>query len=80
MIDTKFRPRLDGDEVVMTVMMVLADGDDDPDDARRDDDDDGNDFPLREGISPAESARQRPLFSLSFAPWRRRKNIAKPPR
>ena len=32
------------------------DDDDDPDDARHDDG--GDDFPLREGISPAESPRQ----------------------
>ena len=73
MIDTKYRPRLDGDEAVMAVMEVLVGGDDvddDPDDARRDDDDDGDDLPLRRRISPAESARQRPLFSLSSSPSR----------
>jgi len=75
MIDTKCRPRLDGDDAVMTVMTVLVGGggddvDYDLDDARRDDDDDGDDFPLWEGISPAESARQRPLFSLSSSPPR----------
>ena len=62
MIDTKYRPRLDGDEAVMTVMMVLVGGDDvddDPDDARRDDDDDGDDLPLRRRISPAESVGER---------------------
>src|SRR3954465_2879390 len=39
------------------------DVDDDLDDARDDDDDDGDDLPFREGISPAESARRRWLFS-----------------
>ena len=37
MIDTKYRPRLDGDEAVMTVMTVLVGGDD------VDDVDDGDD-------------------------------------
>ena len=41
------------------------DDDDDPDDARRDDGDGGDDFPLREGISPAESPRQEGVFSRS---------------
>ena len=40
------------------------DDDDDPDDARHDDGDGGVDFPLREGISPAESPRQEGVFSL----------------
>ena len=40
------------------------DDDDDPDDARHDDGDGGDDFPLREGISPAESPRQEVVFSL----------------
>ena len=41
------------------------DVDDDPDDARRDGDDDGSDFPLREGISPADSCLPEIFFSLS---------------
>ena len=44
---------------------VVDDGDDDPDEVQRDDDDDGDDFPLREGISPAGSPCQR-AFSLSM--------------
>ena len=40
------------------------DDDDDPDDARHDDGGGGNDFPLREGISPAESPRPEGVFSL----------------
>ena len=39
--------------------------DDDPDDARRDDGDNGNDFPLREGISPVDLCLPESLFSLS---------------
>ena len=47
---------------------VGDDVDDDLDDAR-DDDDDGDDPPFREVISPAESARQRWLFSsIGFRP------------
>ena len=43
------------------------DDDDDPDDARHDDGDGGDDFHLREGISPAESPRQEGLYlSVSF--------------
>ena len=43
------------------------DDDDDPDNARHDDGDGGDDFPLREGITPAEPPRQEGvLFSLSF--------------
>ena len=38
------------------------DDDDHPDDARYDDG--GDDFPLWEGISPAESPRQEGVFSL----------------
>ena len=46
--------------------VVGGDGvDDDPDGARRDDGDDGNDFPLREGISPADFCLPESLFSLS---------------
>ena len=45
-----------------------AAADDDPDDARHDDGDGGDDFPLREGISPAESPHQEGVFfSLSFS-------------
>ena len=46
--------------------------DDDPDEVRRDDDDDGDDFPLREGISPADFCLPE-SFSLSVvsASWRR---------
>ena len=40
------------------------DGDDDLDDARCDDSDGGDDFPLREGISPAESPLQEGVSSL----------------
>ena len=40
------------------------DDDDDLDDARCNDGDGGGDFPLREGISPAESPRQEGVFSL----------------
>ena len=48
---------------------VGNDVDDDIDDARDDDDDDGDDLPLREVISPTESARRRWLFSsVSFRP------------
>src|SRR3954465_7085941 len=48
---------------------VGDDVDDDIDDARDDDDDNGNDLPFREVISPAESARQRWLFSsVGFRP------------
>ena len=48
---------------------VGDDVDDDLDDARNDDDDDGNDLPLWEVISPAESARRRWLFSsVGFRP------------
>ena len=43
---------------------AAAADDDDPDDARHDDGDGGDDFPLREGISPAESPRQEGVFSL----------------
>ena len=39
--------------------------DDDPDDARRDDDDDSGDFPLREGISPANFSLSESFFFLS---------------
>src|ERR1041385_1679572 len=47
---------------------VGDDVDDDLDDAR-DDDDDGDDLPLREVISPAESARRRWIFSsVGFRP------------
>ena len=43
------------------------DDDDDPNDARHDDGDGGDDFPLREGISPAESPCQEGIFfSLPF--------------
>ena len=43
--------------------------DDDPDDARRDDDDGGDDFPLREGISPIDLCLpERFLLSASFPP------------
>ena len=70
MIDTKYRPRLDGDEAVMTVLVGGDDVDDDPDDARRDDDNDSDDLPLQRRISPAESGLQRPLFSLSSSPPR----------
>src|ERR1043165_10110465 len=46
---------------------VVDDVDDDLDDARDDGDDDGEDLPLREGFSPAESARRRWLFfSVGF--------------
>ena len=41
------------------------DVDDDPDDARRDGADDGSDFPLREGISPADISMPELFFSLS---------------
>src|SRR3954469_21314677 len=55
---------------------VGDDVDDDLDDAR--DDDDGDDFPFREVISPAESARRRWLFSFvgfrSVAAEERRKD------
>src|ERR1041385_4550358 len=48
---------------------VGDDVDDDLNDARDDDDDDGDDLPFREVISPAESARQRWLFSsVGFRP------------
>ena len=51
------------------------DGDDDDgdgDDVQLDDGDVGVDFPLREGISPANFSRRRALFSLVFsAPQRR---------
>ena len=40
------------------------DDDDDLDDARCNVDDDGDDFPLREGISPAESPRQEGVSFL----------------
>ena len=40
------------------------DDDDDLDDARCDDGDGGDDFPLREGIFPAESPRQGGVPSL----------------
>ena len=40
------------------------DDDDDPDDVRHDDGDGGDDFPLREGISPAKSPRRECVFSL----------------
>ena len=40
------------------------DDDDDLDDAWHDDGDGGDDFALREGISPAESPRQEGVFSL----------------
>ena len=43
---------------------VVDDGDDDPDEVRRDDDDDGDDFPLREGIPPADSCLPESFFSL----------------
>ena len=38
---------------------------DDPDDARCDGDDDGDDFPLQEGISPADFSLPETFFSLS---------------
>ena len=41
-----------------------AANDDDPDDARNNDGDSGDDFPLREGISPAESPCHEGVFSL----------------
>ena len=41
-----------------------GDFDDDPDDARSDDGDGGDNSPLWEGISPAESPRQEGVFSL----------------
>src|ERR1043165_8089806 len=48
---------------------VGDDVDDDLDDARDDDDDDGDDLPIREVISPTESARRRWLFSsVGFRP------------
>src|SRR4051812_9346696 len=49
---------------------VRDDVDDDLDDARDDDDDDdGDDLPFQEVISPAESARQRWIFSsVGFLP------------
>ena len=43
---------------------AAAAADDDPDDARHDDGDGGDDFPLQEGISPAESPRKEGVFSL----------------
>src|ERR1041384_6613281 len=49
---------------------VGDDVDDDLDDARDDDDDDGDDLPLREGISPGESARRRRFFLLCRFPPR----------
>ena len=47
------------------------DVDDDLDDARCDDDDGGDDFPLWEGISPAESPRQEGLSLFVSFPSRR---------
>ena len=41
------------------------DVDDDPDDARHDGDDDGDNFSLREGISPADFSLPELFFSLS---------------
>ena len=49
---------------------VGDDVDDDLDDARDDGDDDGDDLPIREVISPAESARRRWLFLLCRFPPR----------
>ena len=42
----------------------MDDDDDDPDEVQHDDGDDGNDFPLREGISPADFSLPE-SFSLS---------------
>ena len=47
-----------------------ADVDDDLDDARDDGDDDEDDFPLREELSPVESARRKGLFFSSGFPPR----------
>ena len=47
------------------------DVDDDPDDARCDDGDGGGDFPLWEGISPAESPLQVGVFFSRVFPSRR---------
>ena len=44
--------------------VVEDDVHDDPDEARGDDDDDGDDFPLREGISPADFSLLESFFSL----------------
>ena len=47
-----------------------GDVDDDPDGTQRDDDDDGDDFPLREGISPADLCLAESfLLSVWFPPW-----------
>src|SRR5215217_210908 len=42
------------------------DDDDDPDEVQLNDGGDGDDFPLREGISPTDSCPPRALFSLVF--------------
>ena len=43
-----------------------AGGGDDVDEARRGGDDDGGDFPLREGISPADFSLPEPFFMSVF--------------